>query len=149
MLAPRLRSRSTTGRRVLVSSNAIGKSDRDRRIRKPGKNIFGSKGIVYLCRSNVEEMEACTMTPSSNGNCSCDCVNCGRSSICPTCDKLLTWSEPDEHGDLRAGYYYIQRNHDDSYEATTGRSVIRSRLDINAAKLACENHARKMLGWDA
>lgn len=156
MLTPRLRSRSTTGRRVLVSSNAIGKSDRDRRIRKPGKNIFGSKGIVYLCRSNVEEMEACTMTPSSNGNCSCDCVNCGRSSICPTCDKLLQWSEPDFDGDIRTGNYIIRRCTmsvtgvmTTLYRAMTSNlEPISRHVSLDYAKLACENHARKMLGWE-
>lgn len=95
------------------------------------------------------------MTPSSNGNCSCDCVNCGRSAICPTCDKLLTWSEPDEHGDIRAGDFTIEKSlHWHSRETMytsllpSERQSIGRFTDIDAAKLACENHARKMLGWD-
>ena len=102
------------------------------------------------------------MTPTSNGNCSCDCVNCGRSAICPTCDKLLTWSEPDADGDIRAGNYIIRRctmsvtgvtttiYRAMTYGARNGAATPLSRhVNLDAAKLACENHARKMLGWDA
>ncbi len=95
------------------------------------------------------------MTPSSNGNCSCDCVNCGRSAICPTCDKLLTWSEPDEHGDVRAGGFTIEK----SLHWHNRDSVVHTAMDehgsigrfseLDSAKLACEIHARKMLGWEA
>lgn len=97
------------------------------------------------------------MTPSSNGNCSCDCVNCGRSAICPTCDKLLTWSEPDANGDIRAGSFIVEMINRHSagvmttfYQAMSSeRASISRHADQEAAKLACEIHARKMLGWDA
>lgn len=83
------------------------------------------------------------------------CKTCVCSAICPKCDKLLQWTESDENGDIRAGGFLIEKSkhwhsREDLYTALVddAHASVGRFNNIEAAKLACENHARKMLGWD-
>lgn len=68
--------------------------------------------------------------------------------------RLLTWSEPDATGDIRAGQYTIitdQGSHEVCFarlESNVADSITETE-DLESAKLACERHVRKMLGWEA
>ncbi len=79
---------------------------------------------------------------------------CGHPAICPTCDKLLQWSEPDAKGDITAGCYTIERSDGTlglpsmDRRALIGRTVLVDGVIMQTAKAACERHARKMLGWE-
>jgi len=69
---------------------------------------------------------------------------------------LLTWSDPDFDGDIRTGNYIIRRCTmsvtgvmTTLYRAMTSNlEPISRHVSLDYAKLACENHARKMLGWE-
>lgn len=66
---------------------------------------------------------------------------------------LLTWSEPDAEGDIKAGSYTVEKSAHwkntsvPIYQALLPREHIKTCADPEAAKAACEQHARKMLGW--
>lgn len=68
--------------------------------------------------------------------------------------KLLTWSEPDANGDIRAGGFLIEKSkhwqsREDLYTALVddAHTSVGRFSTYDTAKLACEIHARKMLGW--
>ncbi len=87
-------------------------------------------------------------------SCGADCHHCGLPAICPRCNPLLTWSEPDANGDITAGCYTIERSDGTlglpsmDRRALIGRTVLVDGVIMQTAKSACERHARKMLGWE-